>query len=114
MPQSDLDAVTQTRLDVAEMKGMLTMALQNHGERITGLEAERDKLHNRINEKGQRITVVEGEVKEMRADVVEVRSTVAAVEERQHGQFGRSLQTLVGLAAVAGFALSAWQYLGGA
>lgn len=105
MPQTDVDPTIQTRLDVAEMKGMLTMALQNHGERIVNLEGERDKLHTRLNEKGQRITVAEQQIMDLRGDV-------GVLTESQRQQFGRSLQTVVGLAAVGGFFVAVLNALG--
>lgn len=100
------DAVMQVRLDVAEMKGMLTVALQNHGERILGLEADRDKINARLTEKGRRLATVETEMRDTRADVVELQTLV-------RGQFGKALQTAVGLTAIGGLVLAVWQAVGG-
>lgn len=101
-PGSDMDAALQVRLDVAEMKGMLTVALQNHGERIVTLESSTEKINTRLNEKARRLATVETEMRDTRADVTELQTL-------QRGQFGRSLQTLVGLAAIAGLVLALWQ-----
>jgi hypothetical protein len=47
------DALTQTRLDVAEMKGMLRQALSDHGQRISNVEREVVALHGRVSDKGK-------------------------------------------------------------
>lgn len=83
------DPFTQTRLDVAEMKGMLTQALGSHGQRLTALEEARDKLH---------------------ASTIEHSTTQAShtakiqhLEERAKGQMPRILQVLMAVLAVLGF-----------
>lgn len=104
-PASDgslTDATLQVRLDVAEMKGMLTVALQNHGERIVSLETANEKVNTRLNEKARRLSAVETKMEDTRTDVTELQTQL-------RGQFGRSLQTVVGLVAVAGFILTIWQ-----
>lgn len=103
--QEQADATLQVRLDVAEMKGMLTMALQNHGERILGLEADRDKINTRLNEKARRLAITEAELKDTRQDVTQLQA-------RADGQFGKSLQTLVATVAAGGLVLSLLQAAG--
>ncbi len=45
--------LTQLRIDVAEMRGMLSQALSDHGQRITGIEADNRTLHGRLSDKGK-------------------------------------------------------------
>lgn len=47
------DALTRVRLDVAEMKGMLTQALHDHGSRISNLETDNLAIHGRLSDKGK-------------------------------------------------------------
>ena len=54
------DPITQTRLDVAEMKGMLSVALSTQEQRTGKLEAEQAILHSRITEQAQ-VTARHGE-----------------------------------------------------
>lgn len=47
------DPLLQTRLDVAEMKGMLTQALSNQESRIHNLESDNISIHSRLSDKGK-------------------------------------------------------------
>lgn len=104
--QSSEDSSVQVRLELAEIKGMLTVSLQSHGERITATEQDVDTLHSRHNSMSRRVTTVEEQLKTSQADRVKLHDRVAHIDERLQGQFGRSLQTLVGIVAVLGFVLS--------
>lgn len=50
---TDDDALTKTRLDVAEMKGMLTQALSDQGSRIKALEGGNDLIHGRLSDRAK-------------------------------------------------------------
>lgn len=50
MAEQDTDLVA-VRIQVAEMHGMLTQALGDHGQRLTALEQEQAVLHGRITTK---------------------------------------------------------------
>lgn len=45
------DPLTATRLDVAEMKGMLVQALAGHAERLAAVETALHAHESRLNEK---------------------------------------------------------------
>lgn len=47
------DPLTATRLDVAEMKGMLTQALSDQNTRLTNLEKDNVSLHARLSDKAK-------------------------------------------------------------
>jgi hypothetical protein len=47
------DALTRTRLDVAEMKGMLTQALTDHTSRLSAVEVDNVRLHGRLTDQGK-------------------------------------------------------------
>lgn len=45
------DVVTQTRIDLAEIKGMLTQVITTHEARIAAIELRVDAHDSRLNEK---------------------------------------------------------------
>lgn len=100
------DPSIQVRLELAEIKGMLTVSLQNHGERIATTEGDIDKLHSRMNHAGARLTTIEEQSKTSQHDRSKLHRKIGHIEERLQGQFGRSLQTAVGIVAVLGFIIS--------
>lgn len=52
MTEVDTDLV-QVRVDVAEMRGMLSQALSDHGQRISNIEVDNRVLHGRLSDKGR-------------------------------------------------------------
>lgn len=55
--------IMQTRLDVAEMKGMLTQALTDHGNRLSHLEGDNVSIHSRLGEKGKMLATHSEQIK---------------------------------------------------
>ena len=49
----DNDPIMQTRLDVAEMKGMLTQLVASHNERLNGHDRIINLHEARLNDKGK-------------------------------------------------------------
>jgi hypothetical protein len=45
------DPLTRTRIDVAEMKGMLTQVLGDHGIRLANIETNHNNLTTQLHEK---------------------------------------------------------------
>lgn len=105
MPTNE-DPSIQVRLELAEIKGMLSVSLQSHGERITANEQDIDKIHSRVNSMSRHVTTVEEQLKTSQDDRLKIHRRIAKIDERLQGQFGRNLQTLVGVVAVLGFVLS--------
>lgn len=85
---------------------MLNASLQSHAERITGTEKEVEVIHSRLNNMGRSITSTTEKMRTSEADRTKLHNRVHRVEERLQGQFGRSLQTVVGIVAILGFLLS--------
>ena len=83
------DPMLQTRLDVAEMKGMLTQALGSHDQRLTSLERSRDELHGRISDKGKLLAAHTEKINDL--------------EERAKGQLPKMAQIVTVALAVLGF-----------
>lgn len=106
------DPWMQTRLELAEIKGMLNVSLQNHGERISATEKDVETIHTRVNTLSSRVTTVESSMGHSSDDRVKIHQKLSAVEERLQSQFSRSLQTGVGLAAVLAFLISVGSMLG--
>lgn len=51
--ENDASDWVQTRIDVAEMKGMLKQALSDQGSRINHLETDNVSIHARLSDKGK-------------------------------------------------------------
>lgn len=100
------DPWLQARLELAEIKGMLNVSLQSHNERITATEKDVSTIHSRLNSMSSKVTTAEEQIKHSQGDRVKLHRKVTQLDERLQGQFGRSLQTLVGIVAVLGFVLS--------
>lgn len=83
------DPFTQTRLDVAEMKGMLTQALGSHSQRLTALEEAKDQMHARISDKGKTLANHAARLEDL--------------EERAKGQLPRIAQIVTVIISVVGF-----------
>lgn len=111
MPPSE-DPWMQTRLELAEIKGMLNVSLQNHGERISATEKDVETIHTRVNTLSSRVTTAEAEVRASVSDRAKIHTKIGGLEERLQSQFSRSLQTAVGLAAVMAFLISVGSILG--
>lgn len=90
------DIVTQVRLDIAELKGMVNVVINEHTRRIaeqetvakqlrTDLTAVNDNIHQRINtlmeqgnqrggEMQQAITTNQANITDIKADIVEIQN----------------------------------------
>ncbi|GMM94765.1 hypothetical protein [Microbacterium sp. MTN4-26] len=62
------DPIMQTRLDVAEMKGMLTQLVSSHAERLHQSETRHDSAEQRLNEKGKQIARLDERVNDLEDD----------------------------------------------
>lgn len=51
--RADRADITQTRVDVAEIKGMLSTVITSHDSRIVGLEKFKETTDQRLNDKGK-------------------------------------------------------------
>lgn len=65
---SDQDPVIQTRLDVAEIKGMLTQVISSHDARITASDARLNSHENRLNDKAKTIARHDERIKDLEDD----------------------------------------------
>lgn len=98
------EPLTQVRLDVAEMKGMLTQALGDHGQRITQLEADSRVIHGRLSDKGKLLGVHTEQIKGLQEAVHEL-------EEKRVGTLGRVGITIGACTGVAGTLLAIFNAL---
>lgn len=91
------DPLTQIRIDVAEMRGMLTTALQGQTDRLDQLAA-RDvpTLYSRSNAQGRQLAAHEEKLSDARADVAELQT-------HSRGALGRVTEVLTPI--IAGAAL---------
>lgn len=96
---SDDEQLIQTRLDVAEMKGMLTQALSDHGQRISNLEADARQKDIRLGEKAKRLAGHEERIKDL--------------EDDNSARMGRVLGVLGSIIAAAALVVSLWNEFGG-
>jgi hypothetical protein len=65
---SEGDNLLQTRLDVAEMKGMLSQVVSNHNERLAAHDKELDVHEMRLNEKARTIARHDERIKGLEED----------------------------------------------
>lgn len=93
------DILTQTRLDIAEMKGMLRQALSDQGQRIANLEQSTTSLHGRISDKAK-ILATHTE------QIGGVQRAVNVLENDNRARQGRILGIIAAVVGCAGLALS--------
>lgn len=65
---AEQDPILQTRLDVAEMKGMLAQLVSAHAERINALEVRSTEHEARLNDKKESIGRIDERVKDLEDD----------------------------------------------
>lgn len=93
------DALTATRLDVAEMKGMLKQALSDHGQRIANLEKDNMTLHARLSDKGKALATHSEKIGGL-------ERAVNDLETDNDARMGKILGIIGGVVGLAGLALA--------
>ena len=67
MPDTE-ETIMQTRLDVAEIKGMLTQVISSHDARLNAHDVRLDSHDNRLNEKKAVIARHDERIKDLEDD----------------------------------------------
>lgn len=113
---TELDTIGQVRVELAELRGMMTTVVTDHGRRITGLEdvttkirgdltAVNDNLHSKIAtllESGnKRAAEIEKQITTNTANITELRQDVTTVESKQYGLGARVAQYVSPVLATA-------------
>lgn len=96
---ADDDALTATRLDVAEMKGMLKQALSDHGQRLANLEKDNATLHARLSDKGK-VQATHTE------QIGGLQKAVNDLENDNDARLGKFLGIIGGVVGLAGLVLA--------
>lgn len=87
------DPILQTRLDVAEIKGMLTQVISSHEARLVTHDARLESHEIRLNEKGKTLARHDERIRDLEDDN-------SARWGRVTGTIGLVVSSLVGLLAV--------------
>ena len=90
------DPIMQTRLDVAEMKGMLTQVVSNHEARLVAHDARLESHEIRLNDKAKNIARHDERIKDLEDDNT-------ARSGKTIGTVGLVFTGLVGLIALFNF-----------
>lgn len=97
------DPTFQVRLDVAEVKGMLSQVISNHDTRIVNLETKTNVHDTRINEKGNQLARHDERIHDLEGDMKEAKTDTKSREAKNLSVFGIGISTIVGLIAVFNF-----------
>lgn len=100
MTEQDTDLIA-VRIQVAEMHGMLTQALGDHGQRIANLEDGQAILHGRITTKRALISQ-QGE------QIIGLQKAVNKLEVARVSMLGRVGIVLASCTGVGGMILAVW------
>lgn len=92
--------LTRTRLDVAEMKGMLGQALLSFDARLGDHERRLDAHEMRIDEKGKLLARQDERLLGVEGDVVELKADNSARHGRWLGTAGLIVSVLVAALAI--------------
>lgn len=75
------DPTIQVRIDLAEIKGMLTQTISNHESRLTNLESAKEIHDQRLNDKGKDIARHDERLKDLEKDVHETSNSLQRIEK---------------------------------
>lgn len=100
MSEQDTDLIA-VRIQVAEMHGMLTQALGDHGQRIANLEEGQAVLHGRITTKRALIS-------QQSEQIIGLQQAVNKLENARIGMLGRVGVVLASCTGVGGMLLAVW------
>lgn len=91
--------VTALRIEVAEMRGMLSQALSDHGQRLVDLENDNRVIHGRLSDKGKTLATHTEQISGL-------QKAVNAIEQNRIGAFARVGIVLGACTGIAGLMLA--------
>ena len=86
------EPLTKLRIDVAEMRGMLSQALGDHGQRLTAQEAESRVLHTRVTALATAGTTA----------IARIDSAEKAINDLENAHLGFPARVSIALGSVTG------------
>jgi hypothetical protein len=92
---ADTDPNLQLRIDVAEMKGMLTQALSDHSSRINNTEQALNVERDRVTKNGQ-------DIGQHTVEITNIKNDLSVINTKLNGQLSKSVQ--IGGGFIAGIA----------
>lgn len=92
--------LTRTRLDVAEMKGMLGQALLSFDTRLSDHERRLDAHEVRLDDKGKLIARLDEQVRDVDGDISELKADNSSRHGRWLGTAGLVVSILVAALAI--------------
>jgi chromosome segregation ATPase len=97
------DPTFQVRLDVAEVKGMLSQVISNHDTRIVNLETKTDNHDTRINEKGNQLARHDERIHDLEGDMKEAKDDTKSREAKNISIFSIAIAGIVAVIALVNF-----------
>lgn len=88
------DPIMQTRIDVAEMKGMLTTLVSTHEARLVAHDLRLDTHDSRLNEKAKAIARHDERIEDTEEDVAALKADNTARLGRNLGVGGLAVAVL--------------------
>lgn len=103
----DSNTYTQIRVDIGELKGILTTVVTEHGRRIQDAETEqkqfRTDLTNVKEKAAENVTEVSTRVTSNTEHIRDIRGDVQTINDKMNGSVNRAIQILSPLIATAAF-----------
>lgn len=113
MPEGTND-ITQVRVDIGEIKGIMNTIVLSHGEQIRGLTDGQKQLRTDLTAVKDNATLAINNVSTVAnaasENIKDIREDVKSINDKQNATFGKVLQALSPI--IATFALI-WAVLGG-
>ena len=104
------DTIGQARIDIAELKGMLSQSLLENGRRIAAVEDANKQLRidlTAVNDNlNAKIADVLAAVGVHGANIAEIRTDITEVNLRQNAMLGRAMSVASPLLALSSFLYS--------
>ncbi|ALY09292.1 membrane protein [Arthrobacter phage Nellie] len=114
MVSTESDNYTQIRVDIGELKGILTTVITEHGRRITDIEQNAVRLRTDLtavkDEITKEVTSVSTRVTTNSGDISNIREDVKNLFDRAGQSFPRTTAVIALIVAAGGFL---WNVFGG-
>ena len=85
--------ITQVRIDIGELKGILNTTVVTHSDKIRGLEQTQEKQRSDMNAVKdvliEKINVVSTIAETNKNEIGNIRDDVKGIQEKQNGSFGK-------------------------
>jgi hypothetical protein len=107
---ADIDTIGQARIDIAELKGMLSQSLLENGRRLTAVEDANKQFRvdlTAVNDNlNLKIADVVATVGIHSANIAEIRVDISEVNLRQNAMLGRAMSVASPLLALSSLVYS--------